>query len=223
MYKIELMDVSKLHPYERNSRTHTPKQIEALRKSIERFGFVGAVVTRDGVLAKGHGVLEAVQAIYKDGGRLYPAPGKKAGAKPFPKGTVPVLCAKNWTDAQFKAFVIADNRIAEQSGWDRALLAEELPLIDDDPDLAGLMADLDMDELLAKANLGGRYDFYEPEGEAEPEHASEPEPKPKAEPDGHSVAFALDDAEWARWTAAKTKYPEITPRAVFLEGLEARL
>ena len=123
---IDCRSVDGLIPYARNSRTHSDSQVAQIAGSIDEFGMVGAVVVRDGVIAKGHGTLAAVRKLYAAGKRLYPPPGRSQGAEPFPDGTVPVLDASGWTDAQFRAYVIADNKLAELAGWDTELLALEL-------------------------------------------------------------------------------------------------
>jgi len=120
------VDIDDLIPYARNSRNHSDTQIAQIAESIDRFGMVGAIVVRDGVIAKGHGTLSAIRTIYDSGKRLYPPPGREQGAEPFADGMVPVLDASGWTEAQFRAFVIADNKIAEHSGWDQALYDAEV-------------------------------------------------------------------------------------------------
>jgi len=123
---IEHRPIEALIPYARNSRTHSDSQVAQIAASLDEFGMVGAIVVRDGVIAKGHGTLAAVRKLYAAGKRLYPPPGRAQCAEPFPDGTVPVLDASGWTDAQFRAFVIADNKLAELAGWDSELLALEL-------------------------------------------------------------------------------------------------
>lgn len=123
---IEHRPVDVLIPYARNSRTHSDSQVAQIAASIDEFGMVGAIVVRDGVIAKGHGTLAAVRKLYAAGKRLYPPPGRTQGAEPLPDGTVSVLDASGWTDAQFRAFVIADNKLAEAAGWDEDLLRIEL-------------------------------------------------------------------------------------------------
>lgn len=135
---IDTRPVDALIPYARNSRTHSDSQIAQIAASLDEFGMVGAIVVRDGVIAKGHGTLAAVRKLYAAGKRLYPPPGRSQGAEPFPEGTVPVLDASGWTDAQFRAFVIADNKLAEAAGWDEELLRLELG------DLQGMGFDLEL-------------------------------------------------------------------------------
>lgn len=123
---IEPRPVAQLIPYARNSRTHSDDQIAMIAASIEEFGMVGAIVVRDGVIAKGHGTLSAINRLYAAGKGVYPAPGKASGAPPFPAGTAPVLDVSGWTDAQFRAYVIADNQLAVRAGWDIDLLRVEI-------------------------------------------------------------------------------------------------
>lgn len=99
--------------------------------SLEEFGMVGAIVIRDGVIAKGHGTLSAINRLYAAGKRLYPAPGKSSGVGPYPAGTAPVIDVSGWTDAQFRAYVIADNQLAVRAGWDIDLLRVEVGDLDE--------------------------------------------------------------------------------------------
>ena len=231
--QIELYDIEALTPYENNSRTHTPKQIRAIKKSIENFGFVaGAIAIRDGVLAKGHATLEAVKAIYKDGDDIYPAPGKKCKPKPkpFPKGQIPVIDCSGWSDQQFKAFVIADNRIAEQAGWDRAFLYEEIPTIEE-PDLSDLLADIEIADLLAVRNMGGRFenvptvdytpDFTPSVDDEDDDDVSEmDEVANKGQSLRFPVSFILDGSEWAEWLEVKKAMKTITHKSLFMKALK---
>lgn len=105
--EMELVSVDKLVPYQNNTRTHTPEQINKLRSSLREFGFINPVVIdRDfGVLA-GHARVEAAKA----------------------EGITEVPCvyADNLTEAQKKAYIIADNRYALDAGWDEELLKVEI-------------------------------------------------------------------------------------------------
>ncbi len=128
---IETRLIDALIPYARNSRTHSDSQVAQIAASLDEFGMVGAIVVRDGVIAKGHGTLAAVRKLYAAGKRLYPLPGRVQGAEPYPEGTAPVLDASGWTEAQFRAYVIADNKLAEAAGWDDELLRIELGELQD--------------------------------------------------------------------------------------------
>lgn len=124
--KVKSVKLEDLTPYENNSRTHSDKQIAKLAESIKAFGFAGAIYTRDGIIAKGHGCYEAMKLLNDQGELIYPAPGKDGGAKPFTRGEAPVIDVSGWNDGQFKAFVIADNKLALESGWDDEILKFEL-------------------------------------------------------------------------------------------------
>ena len=105
--KIELVPVAKLQGYARNTRTHSDSQIEKLVGSIREFGFtVPLIITDDDTILAGHGRLVAAQ---------------RAGML-----KVPCIRAGYMTEAQKRAYVIADNRLAEDAGWDKELLGEEL-------------------------------------------------------------------------------------------------
>lgn len=168
---IQNRPVDALIPYARNSRTHSDSQIGQIAGSIEEFGMAGAIVVRNGVIGKGHGTLAAIQRLYAAGKPVYPAPGKSAGVEPFADGTVPVLDASGWTDAQFRAYVIADNKLAELAGWDSELLALELGELQADGfdmDLIGLDA-VELGDLLEPATKTGLTDEDEtPEPPAVP-------------------------------------------------------
>ncbi len=133
---IRQWPMERLAPYLKNARTHSPEQVAEIAGSIESFGMVGAIIVKDGIIAKGHGTLSAIRSIYGAGKLLYPPPGAAGGAIPYEPGHVPVIDVQGWTEAQFRAFVLADNRIAENAGWDKALLALELE------DLRGLGVDM---------------------------------------------------------------------------------
>jgi hypothetical protein len=155
--QAKLQAIGSLLPYQNNARTHPKEQIARIAASIEEFGFVGAIVVRNGTIAKGHGTLQAVQALYTEGKPIYPAPGRAAGVKPYPLGHVPVLDVSGWSDAQFRAFVIADNKIALESGWEEELLKvelEELLAEGFDLDVIGFTED-ELEALNGAAAAGG--------------------------------------------------------------------
>jgi hypothetical protein len=105
--KIAYKDPGQLKPRARNPRTHTAKQIKQIAASIKEFGFISPVLIdgADGIIA-GHGRVEA--------------------AKLIGMSDVPTVRVDHLTPAQIRAYVIADNRLAENAGWDRALLTLEL-------------------------------------------------------------------------------------------------
>ena len=99
--------VEQLVPYDRNARTHSPVQVQQIADSIEAFGMAGAIVVREGMIAKGHGTLAACSLLYGQGKRIYPPPGPSAPEdqrpEAFPAGKVPVLEATGQTFAQVAA------------------------------------------------------------------------------------------------------------------------
>jgi ParB-like chromosome segregation protein Spo0J len=99
--------VANLVPYARNSRTHSAAQVDKIAASIKEFGFLNPVIVDgdNGIIA-GHGRILAAQ---------------KLGLE-----TVPTIEAAHLTDAQRKAYIIADNRLALDAGWDDDLLKIEL-------------------------------------------------------------------------------------------------
>lgn len=108
----QLIDVDKLIPYVNNSRTHTDEQITKIMSSIKEFGFLNPIlITEDNVITAGHARLIASQRL---------------GLK-----QVPCIKENYLTPAQRKAYVIADNRLALDSGWDEELLAVELEGLSD--------------------------------------------------------------------------------------------
>ena len=98
-----------LKPYEGNARVHDEKQITAIMASIKEFGFIGVIITNeDGMVLSGHGRLEA--------------------AKRLGLPTVLVRVAAGLTPKQQKGLVLADNKIAQMSKWDKPKLqAEKVP------------------------------------------------------------------------------------------------
>ena len=119
--EMQLVPISKLVPYVNNARTHSPEQIKKLRSSLREFGFINPVIIdrNYGVIA-GHGRILAA---------------KEEGIR-----EVPCVFADHLTEAQKKAYIIADNRMAMDAGWDEELLRveiESLQGMDFDPLLTG--------------------------------------------------------------------------------------
>src|SRR3977135_4223886 len=99
--------VSRLRPYARNARTHSKKQVRQIADSIKRFGFTNPVlISDDDEIIAGHGRVEAAKLVGLE--------------------CVPTVRLSHLTPAQRKAYVIADNKLALNAGWDRELLALEL-------------------------------------------------------------------------------------------------
>jgi len=109
--------IGSLRPYARNARTHSKKQIRQIAASIEQFGFVNPILISDtDEIIAGHGRVEA--------------------AKLLGLGSVPTLLLSHLNETQRRAYVLADNKLALNAGWDKELLAIELQgLIDLDFDV----------------------------------------------------------------------------------------
>lgn len=156
--RIELWPVDRLQPYERNARTHSPEQVAQIAASIVEFGFTNPILvdSNDGIIA-GHGRLTAAQEL---------------GLR-----TVPVVVLDHLSDRQRKAYILADNQLALNAGWDTDLLRGELQdLAEQDFDLTLIgfsddeLADLlpDIEELPPK----------DADADAVPEVPEEPVTKP---------------------------------------------
>ena len=115
---LEARSPSDLRPYSRNARTHSRKQVRQIADSIERFGFTNPVlVSDDGEIIAGHGRVEAAKLL---------------GLK-----TVPTLRLSHLSAEERRAYVLADNKLALNAGWDQDILAIELQaLIDLDFDVS---------------------------------------------------------------------------------------
>src|SRR6201984_687008 len=109
---IEYLPISRIKLRTSNPRTHSDKQIDQIARSIQRFGFTNPIIP-DGEdnLVAGEGRLKA--------------------AKRLCYSEVPVVRLEDMTEAEIRAYVIADNKLAENAGWDRNLLALELQYLSD--------------------------------------------------------------------------------------------
>lgn len=157
--RIELWPLERLKPYERNARTHSAEQVAQIAASIVEFGFTNPILvdSHDGIIA-GHGRLMAASEL---------------GLK-----TVPVVVLDHLSDRQRKAYILADNQLALNAGWDTDLLRAELQDLAEqdfdlsligfsDDELADLLPDI---EQLASEELG--------DADAVPEPPADPVTKP---------------------------------------------
>ena len=113
MLEIETRPLGRLIPYVRNARTHSGDQIAQIAGSIAEFGFVNPVlIGADDVIIAGHGRVLAAE---------------KLGL-----AEVPVIVLSHLSESQRRALVIADNRIAENAGWDDAMLKAEIAALHED-------------------------------------------------------------------------------------------
>lgn len=122
--ELKLIPIDELIPYANNARTHSKEQINKIRSSLREFGFVNPVlIDKDKNIIAGHGRCEAAKA---------------EGIK-----EVPCVMVEHLTEAQKKAYIIADNKLALDAGWDNELLAlelESLKELDFDVNLTGFDA-----------------------------------------------------------------------------------
>ena len=160
--EMQLVPLSKLVPYINNARTHSPEQITKLRSSLREFGFVNPVIIdRDYGIIAGHGRVMAA---------------KEEGIE-----EVPCVFVDYLTEAQKKAYIIADNRFAQDAGWDEELLRIEIEALQgmdfdvgltgfNDDEIADLFAgddkfeaeddDFDLSTALEKASFVQRGDIW---------------------------------------------------------------
>tara|TARA_B100000424_G_scaffold88854_1_gene66484 strand:+ start:105 stop:707 length:603 start_codon:yes stop_codon:yes gene_type:complete len=105
--KIELWNLARLKPYEKNAREHSTEQVAQIAASIVEFGFLNPILvdSNDGIVA-GHGRLSA--------------------AKELALEVVPVVVLDHLTENQKKAYILVDNKLAENATWNEDLLAEEI-------------------------------------------------------------------------------------------------
>ena len=154
--KFELVDVERLIPYANNARTHSAEQILQLRASLREFGFVNPILVDANLnVIAGHGRLAAAKA---------------EGVE-----KVPCVFVEHLTPAQKKAYILADNRLAELAGWDEDILRAELENLrelDFDVSLTGFEDfkftddeiaedDFDVDAELSKAAVAKIGDVYQ--------------------------------------------------------------
>ena len=152
-YNVERRPLAELVPYARNARLHSETQISQVAASIREWGWTMPVLVReDGTIVAGHcRVMAAAKLCLEEG---------------------PVMVAKGWSDAQCKAYVLADNQLTLAGSWDPDLLAVEVR------DLQEMHFDLDLLGFEQDA-LDGLLDDPEPEaGETDPDDVPEPPEDP---------------------------------------------
>lgn len=119
--ELVTVPVAELVPYEHNARTHSDEQVERLRRSLREFGFVAPIlIDEERRVIAGHGRLLAARAEGME--------------------SVPCVLVSNLTEAQRKAYILADNRLAEDAGWDEEALRfelDEIAALDFDVSLTG--------------------------------------------------------------------------------------
>ena len=112
MRRYENVKIEKLKPYENNARTHSEEQVEKIANSIKEFGFINPVIidSEYGIIA-GHG--------------------RVLGAKKLGMTEVPCLFVEDLTETQKRAYILADNKLALDAGWDDEILRQEIKALDD--------------------------------------------------------------------------------------------
>ena len=164
--EMQLVPLSKLVPYINNARTHSPEQVTKLRSSLREFGFVNPVIIdRDYGIIAGHGRVMAA---------------KEEGIE-----EVPCVFVDYLTEAQKKAYIIADNRFAQDAGWDDELLRIEIEALQG----------MDFDVGLTGFNDDEIADLFDANGKSE------------AEEDDFDLSAALEKASFVQrgdiWTVGR--------------------
>jgi hypothetical protein len=104
---IDMRAIDDLVPYARNARTHSPSQITQIAAAMREWGWtIPVLVDEEGMIIAGHGRIMAARVLGLS--------------------RVPTMTARGWSEAQKRAYVIADNKLAENAGWDPDLLRLEL-------------------------------------------------------------------------------------------------
>lgn len=136
------LPVEELYPSARNARTHSDEQVEQIAESMRRWGWtIPVLIDEAGELIAGHGRLLAAQRLGLS--------------------QVPAMVAEGWSEEQKRAYRIADNRLAENAGWDTELLTVELRELDElefDVGLLGFSGE-EISELLGTAGSTGMPDL----------------------------------------------------------------
>ena len=108
--KVEWVPVASLQPYPNNPRTHSRAQIRQIARSIRKFGWtVPVLIDQSGRVITGHARLEAARMLGIE--------------------RVPIIRLEHLTEVQTRAYIIADNKLAENAGWNQQLLAAELQFL----------------------------------------------------------------------------------------------
>lgn len=186
--RIEVWPVDKVKPYANNAKRHPREQLRALRSSIQRFGFNNPILVDrgSGEIVAGHGRLMA--------------------AIDMGMSEVPVVVLDHLNASERRAYVLADNKLAELAEWDEGVLAQELAALQlQDFDLGGL--GFSEDEI--GALLGGDFDGAEDE-EEDPEGMNR----------DVALAIVLTPEEVATWRRAKAELGFSSDKAAFWQLVE---
>lgn len=183
--QVEMWPLDRLRPYERNARTHSAEQVAQLQASIREFGFTNPIlVDGDAGILAGHGRLAAAQAM---------------GLK-----EVPVIVLDHLTPTQRRAYVLADNKLALNAGWDEEMLKLEI----------GELLGESLDVSLLGWSAGELSDLWSGEAEAVEEDLEE-DPEPPSMDQGVALAIVLGPQELMQWRRAKAEIGYSTDKAAF--------
>lgn len=157
---VALTDLDDLKPYARNARKHSRDQVQQIVASIDEFGWTNPILEDAGDIVAGHGRYEAATLLYAKGGRI-----KLPNGALIPAGTVPTIDVSGWSEEKRRAYILADNRIAENATWDDELLKAELIFLRDEGDdfsleLTGFAGDLLLKALGEITTSGAKPDAY---------------------------------------------------------------
>lgn len=189
--QIEVWPISRLVPYSNNSRTHSQLQVQQIARSIQRFGFTNPILvdSQDGILA-GHGRL--------------------AAARDLGLQEVPVIVLDHLNANERRAYLIADNQLALNAGWDTDVLQQEVAALN--------LADFDLDVLGFDVReldliLNGEFGAEQEEEEKEDESFER----------GQPLAIILEPQEMRLWRQAKTALGVARDKAALLKLVEIYL
>lgn len=144
--EIKQKNLNELKPYANNARTHSAEQVAEIQNSINEWGWTTPIlISPDDTIIAGHGRYQAAVNLGLT--------------------EVPVIVADGWTETQIKAYIIADNKIAQNAGWDFSILKseiEKLSMSDFDVSLTGF----DVNELSLENDFDFSDDSYQPTNDA---------------------------------------------------------
>ena len=145
-FNVERRSIAELKPYLNNARTHSKEQVAQLAASMQEWGFTNPIlIDEDGMIIAGHGRVQA--------------------AKVLGVSEIPTIVARGWSEAQKRAYVLADNQLGLNAGWDEDLLRIEI----------GAIKSLDFD--IGLAGFGDEFLsglFATTEGQTDPDDVPEP-------------------------------------------------
>ncbi|MFZ9959595.1 MAG: ParB/Srx family N-terminal domain-containing protein, partial [Candidatus Limnocylindrus sp.] len=181
--KLERWSIDRLVPYERNARTHSAAQVAQIAASIQEFGFTNPIlVDQDNVVIAGHGRLAAAHQL---------------GLR-----DVPVVVLSHLTREQRRAYVLADNKLALNAGWDEELLKTEI----------GELVSAAVDVSLLGWSVEELSDLW---GETFDGVEEDPEPESARPDQGIALAIVLTPPELMQWRKAKAELGYSTDKSAF--------